>query len=220
MTQVYEELRIDRPVRTSISNKNLLRRGVPKQLLDISLGDLNSFDDPDREKVILFVKKYIKHIPYNFRNNQGIMLYGSNGVGKSFIATLIVKYAYIFRYTSKRCTYMEYISEYTRMWGCKNPQEKEELEELFYRNYKAVEFLCLEEIGKELDTKLAPTVLEDLLRYREEKGLVTIICTNLNPSDLSTKYGNSIMSLIKGNCTPIKLVGEDKRREVFKERVD
>lgn len=209
-----------RPIRTSISNKNLLRRGVPKHLLDVTIGQLDDFDDPDRAKVIQFIKKYIKHIPENFTNNQGIMLYGSNGVGKSFIATLIVKYAYVFRYTSKRCTFMEYITEYTRMWGCKNLQEKEELEELFYRNYKAVEFLCLEEIGKELDTKLSPTVLEDLLRYREEKGLVTIICTNLNPSDLTTKYGNSIMSLIKGNCTPIKLVGEDKRREVFKERVD
>ena len=210
----------NRPIRKTVSYKNLLRRGIPRQLLEISLRDLDDFGDPDRLKVIEYIKRYTKNIPENFNNNQGIMLYGSNGVGKSFIANLIVKYAYIFRYTSRRCTYMEYISEYTRMWGCKNPQEKEELEELFYRNYKAVEFLCLEEIGKELDTKLAPTVLEDLLRYREEKGLVTIICTNLNPSDLATKYGNSIMSLIKGNCTPIKLVGEDKRREVFKERVD
>lgn len=211
---------MSRPVRTSISNTNLMRRGVPKQLLNVTLGQLDDFNDPDRVKVIEYVKKYIKHIPENFENNQGIMLYGSNGVGKSFIATLIVKYAYIFRYTSKRCTFMEYINEYTRMWGCKNPHEKEELEELFYRNYKAVEFLCLEEIGKELDTKLSPTVLEDLLRYREERGLVTIICTNLNPKDLTSKYGNSIISLIKGNCTPIKLVGSDNRQAVFKERIE
>lgn len=211
---------IERPVRTSISNLNLLRRGVPKHLLDVTLGQLDDFNDPDRNKVIQYIKNYVKNIPENFKNNQGIMLYGSNGVGKSFIATIIVKYSYIFRYTSKRCTFMDYINEYTRMWGCKNPQEKEELEELFYRNYKAVEFLCLEEIGKELDTKLAPTVLEDLLRYREERGLVTIICTNLNPKDLKEKYGNSIMSLIKGNCTPIKLVGQDNRQAVFKERIE
>lgn len=211
---------MNRPKRTTLSIKNLVRRGVPKHLVDVSIRDLDTFNDPDREKVVEYVTNYIKNIPINFDNNQGIMLYGSNGVGKSFIATLIVKYAYIFRYTSKRCTFMEYINEYTRMWGCKNPLEKEELEELFYRNYKAVEFLCLEEIGKELDTKLSPTVLEDLLRYREERGLVTIICTNLNPKDLASKYGNSIMSLIKGNCTPIKLVGADNRQAVFKERIE
>ena len=211
---------MNRPKRTTLSIKNLVRRGVPKHLVDVSIRDLDTFNDPDREKVVEYVTNYIKNIPTNFDNNQGIMLYDSNGVGKSFIATLIVKYAYIFRYTSKRCTFMEYINEYTRMWGCKNPLEKEELEELFYRNYKAVEFLCLEEIGKELDTKLSPTVLEDLLRYREERGLVTIICTNLNPKDLASKYGNSIMSLIKGNCTPIKLVGADNRQAVFKERIE
>lgn len=211
---------MNRPIRKTLSTTNLLRRGVPQHLLNISINDLVDFGDSNRSKVVDYIKNYIKHLPDNFINNQGIMLYGSNGVGKSFIATIIVKYAYIFRYTSKRCTFMEYINEYTRMWGCKNPQEKEELEELFYRNYKAVEFLCLEEIGKELDTKLSPTVLEDLLRYREERGLVTIICTNLNPQDLTAKYGNSIMSLIKGNCTPIKLVGQDNRQSVFKERIE
>lgn len=211
---------MSRPKRTSLSTTNLKRRGVPVHLHYCTLADLLDYGDPDRKEVIQYVTNYIKSIPENFERNQGIMLYGSNGVGKSFIASLIVKYAYIYRYTSKRCTFMEYITEYTRMWGCKNPQEKEELEEYFYRNYKAVEFLCLEEIGKELDTKLSPTVLEDLLRYREERGLVTIICTNLNPKDLASKYGNSIMSLIKGNCTPIKLVGADNRQAVFKERIE
>lgn len=209
-----------RPVRNSLSTSNLIRRGVPKFLHDATVEDLKDFNDKDRAKVMQYIKQYINNLPTNFNNNQGIMLYGSNGVGKSFIASLIVKYAYMFRYTSKRCTFVDYINEYTKMWGSKNPQEKEDLEEHFYRYYKGVEFLCLEEIGKELDTKLSPTLLEDLLRYREERGLVTIICTNLNPKDLQEKYGNSIISLIKGNCTPIKLVGEDKRHNVYQERVN
>lgn len=209
-----------RPRRKTLSTLNLTKRGVPQALHNCTVKDLSDFGDAERREVIEYVRNYIQDIPYNFDTNHGMMLYGSNGVGKSFIASLIVKYAYAWRYTSKRCTFMEYINEYTRMWGCKNPLEKEELEEYFYRNYKAVEFLCLEEIGKELDTKLSPTVLEDLLRYREERGLVTIICTNLNPTDLKDKYGNSIMSLIKGNCTPVKLVGADNRQSVYKERID
>lgn len=207
-----------RPMRTTLSPTNLLRRGVPKHLHDISIKDLDSFGDPARAEIISYITDYIKNLPSKFDNNEGLFLYGSNGVGKSFIASLITKYAYIFRYTSKRCTFAEYINEYTRMWGCKHPEEREALEELFYRNFKAVEFLCLEEVGKELDTKLSVTVLEDLLRYREEKGLVTIICTNSKPEAILEKYGNSIMSLVKGNCTPIKLVGQDLRQQVFNER--
>lgn len=213
-------MKLRRPMRTNLSAKNLINRGVPKALHNCTIDDLHNYGDKEREQVMDYVRDYIRNIPENFEANHGVMLYGSNGVGKSFIASLIVKYAYIFRYTSKRCTFVDYINEYTRMWGCKNPIEKEELEEHFYRNYKAVEFLCLEEIGKELDTKLSPTVLEDLLRYREERGLVTIICTNLNPTDIKDKYGNSIMSLIKGNCTPVKLVGADNRQSVYKERID
>ena len=33
-----------------------------------------------------------------------------------------------------------------------------------YQNYKNVEFLVLEEVGKEIDSKIAKPILEDLLR--------------------------------------------------------
>lgn len=207
-----------RPIRNHLSQSNLLKRGVPKQFHNCTTEDLDDFGSEDRAKVLEFIKDYINNLPLSFNNNVGLFLFGSNGVGKSFIASLIVKEAYRFRYTSKRCTFVDYITEYTNLWNIKNAEEKEEETGLFYHNYKAVEFLVIEEVGKELDTKLSPTVLEDLLRYREEKGLVTIICTNLTPKDLVDKYGASIGSLIKGNFTPIKLVGADKRENVFKKR--
>ena len=150
-----------------------------------------------------------------FENNEGLFLYGSNGVGKSLLASIVVKEAYRQRYTSKRVSFMEYISEYTRIWDSRNKEEREELEAHFYNDYKAVEFLVIEEVGKEIDSKIAVAVLEDCLRYREEKGLPTIICTNLTPQSLVDKYGNSIASLIKGNFTPIQIVGSDKRKEHF-----
>lgn len=209
---------MNRPIRNHLSPSNLLKRGVPKQFHNCTTEDLDDFGSEDRAKVLEFIKEYIDNLPLSFNNNVGLFLFGSNGVGKSFIASLIVKEAYRFRYTSKRCTFVDYVTEYTNLWNIKNAEEKEEETGLFYHNYKAVEFLVIEEIGKELDTKLSPTVLEDLLRYREEKGLVTIICTNLTPKELVEKYGASIGSLIKGNFTPIKLVGADKRENVFKKR--
>ena len=69
----------------------------------------------------------------------------------------------------------------------------------------------LEEIGKEIDSKIAKPILEDLLRYREEHGLVTIICCNLDLPEFKNLYGNSICSLVNGNETIIKIVGKDRR---------
>ena len=208
-----------RPMRKTLSPVNLRNRGIPSHLFNVRIYDLDDFGSEERRKFVDFMTDYLNDIPNRFNQNQGLFLYGSNGVGKSFCSCLIVKVAYAYRYTSRRCTFMDYINEYTRMWGIKNAEEKEEAEAIFYHKFKSVEFLVLEEVGKELDTKLSPTVLEDLLRYREERGLVTIICTNLEPKDIFERYGNSIMSLVKGNFTPIRIVGADNRNQTYKSRV-
>lgn len=131
----------------------------------------------------------------------------------TMLSCFIVKEAYRHRYTAQRVTFSEYVKRYTDMWGAKTPSEKEALEEEFYQRYKAVEFLVLEEIGKEMDTKAVRPILEDLLRYREDEGFVTIICTNLAPKQLREIYGESIYSLIRGNLYFVKIEGDDVRKE-------
>ena len=111
-------------------------------------------------------------------------------------------------------TFSSYISAYTESWGA-TKTERDVVEQDLLDKYKGVEFLVLEEIGKEIDSKIAKPILEDLLRYREEHGLVTIICTNLTPSTIKELYGASICSLINGNMTVIVIDSEDKRQEVF-----
>ena len=196
-----------RPIRTTLSNKNLINMGVPKALLDLSLEDLDL-----NEKILDYVQGYIDNIDNSFKYNKGLFLYGSNGTGKTSIASIIIKEAYRHRYTAKRMTWVDYMTLYTRAWGCNNFELKMHTEDVI-KDIKDREFLVLEEIGKEQDNKLAMTLLEDLLRHREDKGFPTIICTNLSPKSIVERYGASIESLIKGNMTPIKLVGKDNRKE-------
>ena len=196
-----------RPIRTTLSNKNLINMGVPKALLDLSLEDLDL-----SEKILDYVQGYIDNIDNSFKYNKGLFLYGSNGTGKTSIASIIIKEAYRHRYTAKRMTWVDYMTLYTRAWGCNNFELKMHTEDVI-KDIKDREFLVLEEIGKEQDNKLAMTLLEDLLRHREDKGFPTIICTNLTPKSVVERYGASIESLIKGNMTPIKLVGKDNRKE-------
>lgn len=196
-----------RPIRTTLSNKNLINMGVPKALLDLSLEDLDL-----NEKILDYVQGYIDNIDNSFKYNKGLFLYGSNGTGKTSIASIIIKEAYRHRYTAKRMTWVDYMTLYTRAWGCNNFELKMHTEDVI-KDIKDREFLVLEEIGKEQDNKLAMTLLEDLLRHREDKGFPTIICTNLAPKSIVERYGASIESLIKGNMTPIKLVGKDNRKE-------
>lgn len=211
---------MSRPKRNVLSSRNLTVMGVPKKMHDLCIEDFDTYDEEDLLTVRNFISEYLDNISDKFENNQGLFMYGSNGVGKTFLASMIVIEAYRCRYSARRVTFSEYISRYTSMWGAKTPEEKELLEDVFYNSYKAVEFLVLEEVGKELDTKLGAPVLEDLLRYREDNSLVTVICANLPPSEIKDRYGASVSSLLKGNMTPILIEGRDKRQEYYKDRLN
>lgn len=204
-------MKMKRPLRAVLSSANLALIGLPKKFRNVTIEDYIAYDSGLGE-VRDYVKNYIDNIDENFENSNGIYFCGANGVGKTMLSCIIVREAYRHRYTSKRVTFSEYVKKYTDMWGAKSPDEKEALEEEFYNRYKAVEFLVLEEIGKEMDTKAVRPILEDLLRYREDEGLVTIICTNLSPTQLKEIYGNSIYSLIRGNMEYISIDCKDRRK--------
>lgn len=205
-----------RPVRDVVNKDSLIMMGVPKRFVDKTIDDFNTYGKKSLKTVKTFIQGYIDDIDQNIEDNKGICFIGSNGVGKSYLSCIILKEAYRHRYSCRRVTFSAYISAYTESWGA-NKSDKDVLETELYEKYKGVEFLVLEEIGKEIDSKIAKPILEDLLRYREEHGLVTLICTNLTPEMLKELYGSSICSLINGNMTVLVIDGEDKRMEVFNE---
>lgn len=207
-----------RPLRDNLSDKALDVVGVPVHMRDKSLGDFDTYDMKSLSNVKEYIAEYLKDIDDRYNENKGLFLYGSNGVGKTFIASVIAKEAYRWRYSTKRVSFADYVQKYTRVWDAVGIEQREELESELYTEYKAVEFLILEEIGKEIDSKIAAPILEDLLRYREDKHLPTVICTNLDIEGVEERYGYSITSLIKGNMTPILIEGKDKRSKYYVDR--
>lgn len=207
-----------RPIRDSISDSSLSILGIPKKFRDVTIDSFLTYKDAGLASLKKYISDYVSDIPTRFTENEGIIFLGSNGVGKTLLSCLIMKEAYRNRYSAKRVTFVEYITLYTRAWGASS-RERIEYEEELYARYKSVEFLVLEEVGKEIDSKVSAPILEDLLRYREDKGLVTIICTNLTKNNLQDKYGSSVMSLISGNMTPIVVSSQDRRASTFKSKV-
>lgn len=205
-----------RPVRSTIKDSSLVMMGVSRKFCSKSLEDYDTFGKKSLKDVKDFVGQYLTDLVHNIEEGRGICFIGSNGVGKSFLSCIILKEAYRHRYSCRRVTFSSYISAYTESWNTRDKNEKDILESDLYEKYKGVEFLVLEEIGKEIDSKIAKPILEDLLRYREEQGLVTLICTNMTPKDIKDSYGASICSLINGNMTVIMIDSDDMRQEVFK----
>lgn len=196
---------MSRPLRSHLDYQSLRLIGIPDKFCDKTLDDFKTYDELDLEIVKDFVETYIDNIEQRIAENKGICFMGSNGVGKTFLSCLILKEAYRHRYNCRRITFSSYVSLCTNNW--KNSDDDT------FEKYKGAEFLVLEEIGKEIDSKIAKPILEDLLRTREERDLVTIICTNLTPKKLKDVYGASVCSLINGNTTVISVDSKDRRGE-------
>lgn len=209
-----------RPLRKHLSPDSLSLIGIPKKFHNTTIEEFKTYNSKDLEEVQDCIARYISNMRFKLPEELGgLCLFGSNGVGKTMIACIVAKEAYRHRYSTRRVTFVEYMSRYTNVWGARSIEEKDTALDDLYNNYKAVEFLVLEEVGKEVDSKASAPILEDLLRYREDNGLVTIMCTNLSPSDIEKRYGVSVYSLLKGNMTPIRIEGIDKRKEHFDEKV-
>lgn len=205
-------------MRVKLSDKALDVVGVPVHMRTKTISDFNTYGKQSLSDVRDYIADYISDIDSRYAENKGLFLYGSNGVGKTFLASIVAMESYRWRYSTKRVSFADYVQKYTRVWDAVNIEQREELESELYTEYKAVEFLILEEIGKEIDSKIAAPVLEDLLRYREDHHLPTVICTNLDIDMVEERYGYSITSLIKGNMTPILIEGADKRSKFYVDR--
>lgn len=208
-----------RPERSHVSPDSLGLIGIPKKFRGVTVEDFQTYGSDNLESVKTFVRAYISTLHDVFESGQGILFLGENGVGKTMLACAIAREAYRLRYSVRRVTFVEYIANYARGWGA-TKAEREESEDDLNSRYKGVEFLVLEEVGKEIESKIAVPVLEDLLRYREEKGYVTIICTNMTRENFLEKYGKSCVSLVNGTMTPIKINSADRRKEYYERRLN
>lgn len=196
------------PPRKRLSVKNLLSRGIPRLFINATI---NQYDIDS--KIKRTINNYLDELDQMYEDCINLVLYGSNGNGKSFCATLVVKEAYIQRYTS-------YITTFQSLLDLQFKKDKEEVRELLDDYYNA-DFLVIDEIGKEIKAKseFNVIILEEILRLRDTKGLPTILCTNLEIEDLFEEYGQSVASLVRGNFVKLKFKDGDFRYDVTKEKL-
>lgn len=181
--------------RSTINKSALINIGIPREYAG------KTYKDYIFKEVSLktFVKEYLEKAG-------NVLMYGSNGTGKTLLACLLLQTFYVKRFSCKRINLSSYIELVTSSWDDKEKvAEKEE--------FKKYDFLVIDEIGKEIKTSLVNPLIEELLRHRIEKDKNTILITNLPLETLFEEFGASIESILKGNFTPIKMVGKDKRKE-------
>lgn len=175
--------------------------GIPVMYQGISWANYE-FPDKGLEKVL---KGYTEHCDAMFSDCVNLLLVGSNGCGKSITASIILQYCYRNYFTARMTTFRDLISK---------AFANEDIS-----GYVNAEFLVIDELGAEVNLKSSAekVLLEDLLKQRFAKGFPTIICSNLDLSQLKERYGNTFYSMLS-EFVKIKIVGEDKRKAVFRNK--
>lgn len=145
----------------------------------------------------------------NEGSEQGWMLRGPNGTGK----TMLLNLAMMELHGSGKSVYVidfrDLVKQYTLNWRSKG----------ILTRLMMVDYLAIDDIGKEFDSagskELAITALDYVIRYRFQRKKPTWITTNMLLDEMKTSYNEHIASLLKRCMVSMTIAGEDYGNKIF-----
>ncbi len=155
--------------------------------------------------IVAAAKSYVK----SFRSKKGnLLLLGSTGTGKTHISTAIaseiISMGYDVVYDSAQNIISDF--EYDKF---KNGYGKEENRS---EKYLECDLLIIDDLGTEFGGAFTVSCLYNLLNTRQNRGLATIISSNLSSNELLEKYDGRIYSRMFGTgCRVLVFNGRDHR---------
>ena len=78
--------------------------------------------------------------------------------------------------------------------------------------YMECDLLIIDDLGTEFSSQFSTSCLYNVINTRQNKGLSTIISTNLSPNDLASRYDGRIYSRIAGNDYQVLIFGGKNHR--------
>ena len=157
-------------------------------------------DDGENEKLTQIAQRYVEH--FEEIEGKGLLLYGSVGTGKTFIAACIAN-ELIDR--GHPCL----VTNFARL-----ERDKDDLDRL-----NMFDLLVIDDLGMERDSEYMGEIVQSIIDARYRSGKSLIITTNLtaaelkNPSDVRKQR---IYSRLFEMCIPVEAKGKDRRKERLK----
>ena len=159
-------------------------------------------------------RRYAEHWREMERENQGLLLWGPTGTGKTFAAACIAN-ALAERRMSVRMTTLGQVL--LRLFGLDGGARMEYLEDLV-----GCRLLILDDFGMERQTPYAQEQVYELINRRYLSGRPMIVTTNLSHQELTQTPGlerRRIYDRVLERCVPVCFDGTSLRQEKTAERV-
>ena len=159
------------------------------------------------EGVVAGAKGYVKNFS---KKKSNLLLIGKTGTGKTHISTAIaaeiIKMGYDVVYDSAQNIVSDFeFDKFKSGYGREESRSDKYLE---------CDLLIIDDLGTEFSSQFTLSCLYNLLNTRQNKGLATIISTNLTAGELAEKYEGRIYSRIVGAGSRV-LIFEGRDHRIF-----
>lgn len=196
-----------------ITEKDLVRARIPRRFWNVRLGKI-----PDEMPYKPMFVSYLKNLDEMIDKGIGLYLYSKdNSSGKTSMMVLALKRALYLRQTALFVNVEEFKSAAAR-------DELFDENETVYQRAKRVTLLGLDDVGSEYRTEsgYAERLIENLIRYRMQNMLPTIMTSNYEAKELKKVYTPSLSAMLQESARPLHVIGAseggiDWRRKAEKE---
>lgn len=169
-------------------------------------------DDSTSGNLSKALRRYVDQWPKMYRDNMGILLYGSKGTGKSFYASCIANALEHKRVLTGVTTTAHLMNLMQSTF------DKDEIIDAVCR----FQLLVIDDLGAERDTSYGSETIYNLIDARYTAKKPTIITTNLDLADMQKEtelWRSRIYDRVTEMCPiAIKMGGESRRSKIAEER--
>lgn len=137
-----------------------------------------------------------------------LLLFGSTGLGKTFLSTCIAKYISEQGFSVAYDTAIQIFGSYESIKF--NSADAAEASARV-RKYENADLLIIDDLGTEMQTAFTISAFYSLLSTRLMRRRPMMINTNLQPDELEKRYSAAIASRLRGEFHPLRFIGEDIR---------
>lgn len=168
----------------------------------------SSFDDieetPDNRRPLKICKRYVEKFDELFERNQGLLLYGDKGTGKTLFSCCIAN---------------ELLNRGTSVLEASVPKlirsmESTAGERKYYDKASSARLLILDDLGAERDTSYALETVYNIVDSRYVSNKPMIVTTNLSLEQMKKEQNEKcgrIYDRILEVCYPVKFTGKSWR---------
>ena len=155
--------------------------------------------------ILAMAKNYVRDFD---KKRENLLLIGPTGTGKTHLSTAIARElihkGYDVIYDSTQNIISDFEADRFRSGYGREESRSEK--------YLDCTLLIIDDLGTEFSNQFTLATIYNLLNSRQNKGLATIISTNLSPDELARKYEDRIYSRIIGSGSKIlPFDGKDNR---------